>query len=167
MLIKVYYLFILLKLKFKCKRMESGFFLGSFSLDEGVFYPCTHHHIRKEKLMPKKPKKPCKHPGCPRLTDKCYCELHVKLHVNDRYNAYERGYSSRWQKASKQFLAKNPFCVNCEKNGKLTPATVVDHVNPHRGYEELFWSESNWQPLCKKCHNRKTRMQDQHQEYSY
>ena len=107
--------------------------------------------------MPKKPKRPCKHPGCPRLTSGRYCELHAKLHINDRASAFERGYNSRWQNVSKRFLANHPFCAECERNGKLIPATVVDHVNPHRGDEELFWSESNWQPLCKKCHDIKTR----------
>lgn len=35
-------------------------------------------------------------------------------------------------------------------------ATVVDHIIPHRGNEELFWDEDNWQGLCKRCHDRKT-----------
>ena len=38
----------------------------------------------------------------------------------------------------------------------LTPATVVDHVIPHRGDRKLFWDEQNWQPLCKECHDKKT-----------
>lgn len=117
--------------------------------------------------MPRKPKKPCKHPGCPQLTNDHYCDQHAKLHINDREKAFERGYNSRWQKASKRFLAKHPVCVRCERIGKLTPATVVDHIKPHRGDKVLFWNESNWQPLCKKCHDRKTRTMDQHQEYSY
>ena len=117
--------------------------------------------------MPTKPKRPCKHPGCPQLTSGHYCELHVKMHIKDRASAFDRGYSSRWQKTSKRFLANHPFCAECERNGKLTPATIVDHIKPHRGDEVLFWNEKNWQPLCKKCHDRKTRMNDQHQEYSY
>lgn len=117
--------------------------------------------------MPMKPKKPCKHPGCPLLTDDSYCEFHLKLHANDRDSAYERGYSSRWQKVRKRFLAKYPLCAECERTGKLTPATVVDHIKPHRGDKALFWDENNWQPLCKKCHDRKTRTVDQHQEYRY
>lgn len=44
--------------------------------------------------MPMKPKKPCKHPGCPRLTEDKYCELHVKLYTKERPNAGERGYYS-------------------------------------------------------------------------
>lgn len=117
--------------------------------------------------MPMKPKKPCKHPGCPLLTHETYCEFHVKLHVNDRASANERGYSSKWQSARKRFLANHPLCKECEREGKLTQATVVDHIKPHRGDEKLFWDVSNWQPLCKKCHDKKTRTKDQHQAYSY
>jgi len=46
--------------------------------------------------------------------------------------------------------------VECERKGHVIPATVVDHIIPHRGDETLFWDESNWQALCKKCHDRKT-----------
>lgn len=42
-------------------------------------------------FMPTKPKRPCKHPGCPRLTSGRYCELHAKLHINDSENAFEHG----------------------------------------------------------------------------
>jgi len=117
--------------------------------------------------MPMKPKKPCKHPGCPLLTAGNYCEFHIKLHTTDRSSANERGYSSRWQKVRSQFLKANPLCKECQSQGKLTPATVVDHIKPHRGDKVLFWDESNWQPLCKKCHDKKTRSLDQYQEYSY
>ncbi len=117
--------------------------------------------------MPMKPKRPCKHPGCPRLTNDRYCDQHTNLHTGDRAGAFERGYSSRWQKARKQFLARHPLCEECQRTGKLTPATVVDHIKPHRGNAALFWDEKNWQPLCKKCHDRKTRTLDQHQEYNY
>ena len=117
--------------------------------------------------MPTKPKKPCQHPGCPRLTNDRYCELHAKLHVSDRAGSADRGYTSRWQTARKRFLTKHPLCIECEEEGKLTPASVVDHIIAHRGDKALFWDEDNWQPLCKKCHDRKTRTMDQHQEYTY
>ena len=51
---------------------------------------------------------------------------------------------------------EHPLCAECLKNGVLTPATVVDHIVPHRGDHALFWDEQNWQPLCKDCHDRKT-----------
>jgi len=39
-------------------------------------------------------------------------------------------------------------------------ARIVDHVIPHRGDQELFWDTSNWQPLCKRCHDVKTAGED-------
>ena len=33
---------------------------------------------------------------------------------------------------------------------------VIDHIIPHRGDPILFWDRSNWQPLCKDCHDHKT-----------
>lgn len=46
-------------------------------------------------------------------------------------------------------------------------AEVVDHIVPHRGDEKLFWDESNWQALCKRCHDSKTMTEDRYQEYKY
>ncbi|MEG0271410.1 MAG: HNH endonuclease signature motif containing protein, partial [Clostridia bacterium] len=63
---------------------------------------------------------------------------------------------SRWRKARTLYLRKHPLCAECRRNGVLTPATVVDHIVPHRGDERLFWDEANWQPLCKTCHDQKT-----------
>lgn len=117
--------------------------------------------------MPTKPLKPCKHPGCPMLTADLYCEFHNRLHFNDRPSSSERGYGSRWRKASKYYLQKNPLCKQCEREGNLTRAEVVDHIIPHRGDKVLFWDESNWQALCKRCHDRKTRMEDQYPEYRF
>jgi len=39
-------------------------------------------------------------------------------------------------------------------------ATVVDHIIAHKGNANLFWDESNWQALCKRCHNSKTAAAD-------
>lgn len=62
----------------------------------------------------------------------------------------------RWRKARLLHLARNPLCVACQTEEKLTAATVVDHVIPHRGDVALFWDTTNWQSLCETCHNRKT-----------
>ncbi len=41
----------------------------------------------------------------------------------------------------------------CAKAGRVTAATVVDHIKPHRGDQKLFWDTANWQALCKPCHD--------------
>ena len=43
-----------------------------------------------------------------------------------------------------------------EAQGRVVPATIVDHVVPHRGDPDLFWDEANWAALCKRCHDAKT-----------
>jgi 5-methylcytosine-specific restriction protein A len=74
-----------------------------------------------------------------------------------RATAAERGYGYRWQQARAAFLAANPLCRECEKEGRVTEATVVDHIIPHKGDETLFWDEAgNWQSLCVQHHNEKT-----------
>ena len=37
--------------------------------------------------------------------------------------------------------------------GRRSPATVVDHIIPHRNDPVRFWDMANWQPLCARCHN--------------
>lgn len=113
--------------------------------------------------MPAKPKRPCSSPGCPELTTERFCELHKqKAYDYDRYRgtSTERGYDSRWRKARKIFLSRNPLCVECKGEGKLIEATVVDHITPHKGDKIKFWDQRNWQPLCKRHHDRKTATED-------
>lgn len=117
--------------------------------------------------MTRKPLKPCKHSGCPKLTEEKYCEEHKMLHVNDRKSASSRGYDSRWRAARNRFLKANPLCVKCKEEGKLVEAIVVDHTKPHRGDKTLFWDESNWQSLCKSCHDTKTMIEDRYKEYKF
>ena len=109
--------------------------------------------------MPMKPRRPCRYPGCPNLCESgTYCETHRMEWSHDalRGNAATRGYDARWREARKLFLHRNPLCQRCLKYGKVTPATVVDHIVPHRGDLLLFWDQENWQALCKPCHDQKT-----------
>ena len=64
-----------------------------------------------------------------------------------------RGYGYKWQKARERFLSEHPLCCYCERTGRVTAASVVDHKTPHQGDPVLFWDESNWQPLCKHRHD--------------
>ena len=73
-----------------------------------------------------------------------------------RGGAATRGYDSRWREARKLYLQRHPLCVKCLEERKKPLATVVDHVVPHRGDKKLFCDQSNWQPLCKEHHDKKT-----------
>ena len=66
-------------------------------------------------------------------------------------------YGKRWQAARAAWIATYPLCVECERQGRTTAATDVDHITPHRGNMERFWDVSNWQALCASCHAKKTR----------
>lgn len=117
--------------------------------------------------MPVKPKKPCSHPMCPRLTEGKYCDEHKETHSADRESASQRGYGRRWQKARARYLKRHPLCVKCLEAGRFTEASVVDHIEAHRGNDVLFWDEGNWQSLCKPCHDSKTFQEDINPEYRY
>lgn len=113
--------------------------------------------------MPVKPKKPCYYTGCTSLTTERYCTKHqneINHIYNKRCRAFKKMYNSRWYKARKQFLLKHPLCEECKNEGVVIAAEVVDHVIPHKGDEKLFWDESNWQALCKHCHDKKTAKED-------
>jgi 5-methylcytosine-specific restriction protein A len=79
-----------------------------------------------------------------------------------RESANDRGYTWRWRKAREIYLRQHPLCEceECRALGRIMPATVVDHRTPHRGDMRLFWDQSNWQAMSKRCHDRKTVRED-------
>lgn len=108
--------------------------------------------------MPYKPRPGCRYPGCSNRAEKgsAYCIKHKKQKERERPTSTARGYNYRWQKVRKMYLRENPLCVECLRVGIITPATVVDHINPHRGDQDKLWDSDNLQSLCESCHNRKT-----------
>lgn len=109
------------------------------------------------------PKKPCKKPGCGELTKTGFCSKHTALerrYDQERESSAKRGYGHRWRGARLDFLSKNPLCVECLGIGRVTAASVVDHIKAHKGDMRLFWDQNNWQALCKSCHDTKTAKHD-------
>lgn len=132
--------------------------------------------------MPSAAPRPCKRPGCRKLTTAgAYCPDHAaairKQADAQRGSSTQRGYGYKWQQASKKFLRDHPLC-QCEscKEGtlRLWPSSVVDHKTPPKLKEaldskdpnriaraqKLFWDQNNWQALNKQCHDRKTATED-------
>lgn len=70
-----------------------------------------------------------------------------------RKSSTERGYTWAWHKASKAYRYNNPLCVMCLNQGHEVASEITDHIIPHKGDKQLFWDESNWQALCKRCHD--------------
>jgi 5-methylcytosine-specific restriction enzyme A len=63
--------------------------------------------------------------------------------------------SKLWRDARAYHLGTSPLCVHCEAQGKVTEATIVDHIVP-RSQGGLPFAESNLQSLCESCHARKS-----------
>ena len=66
----------------------------------------------------------------------------------------QRGYGHKWRAARLAYLRDHPLCVMCQADGRVTAATVVDHIVAHRGDRVLFWDRNNWQSLCATHHSR-------------
>jgi 5-methylcytosine-specific restriction protein A len=78
-----------------------------------------------------------------------------------------RGYTTRWDREARQFRKQHPLCALCLASvpKRYAQADVVDHVVPHKGDMELFWDRTNWQSLCKPCHDG-TKQQQEVKGYS-
>jgi 5-methylcytosine-specific restriction endonuclease McrA len=77
-------------------------------------------------------------------------------HRSTEAKSYRHLYNnSRWKgphgRRAEQ-LQREPLCRMCAAAGRVTPATVADHVIPHRGNETLFW-EGELQSLCAPHHD--------------
>lgn len=68
--------------------------------------------------------------------------------------AYRKLYKSKvWTKGRLVFLANNPLCTRCQAKGRITRATVVNHIKPHKGDLALFYDTSNFEAVCAPCHD--------------
>jgi 5-methylcytosine-specific restriction protein A len=107
--------------------------------------------------MPRKPKKPCGHSGCPNLTDGYYCEQHRKEHAID-YNTFRRDpstdkrYGGEWKRISRAYRKAHPLCELCLANEQLVPAVLVHHKNPIKISGDNNWG--NLQSLCQHHHSQ-------------
>ena len=60
--------------------------------------------------------------------------------------------TAAWQRLRADQLAAEPLCAFCLLLDRITPATVADHVKPHRGDPDAFFT-GKLQSLCKHCHD--------------
>lgn len=106
--------------------------------------------------MPQSAMKTC--PYCQKpYRDQCNCGK-KRPRYEKRTKSYSRRYEcgKGWEKARLTYLGDHPLCVDCERNGRTTAATVVHHLIAHKGDPDLFWDQDNWEASCTACHNKRT-----------
>lgn len=105
--------------------------------------------------------RPCSTPRCPVVVTKNKaCPAHgdkVRRRDADQHRgtAAERGYDARWNRFSGLYRKRNPLCAHCERDGRVTPVDLVDHVIPLKVWPQGKYVGANLQPLCEACHARK------------
>jgi len=135
------------------------------------------HIILPQSKGAMKPSKPCALPRCVNKTHNTYCDKHIHLEGskfrNKKYNSSPWYNMPIWKGNPNKRLGKrgglreaqllrHPACQECERQGKVTPATVVDHIIEWKSGKtkkerwQLFVDPDNHQSLCTSCHNRKT-----------
>jgi 5-methylcytosine-specific restriction protein A len=103
---------------------------------------------------------------CGRVTSNTdrYCDEHkrekktpesVALYDKRRGSPSKRGYNNDWVKFRKFYLREHPLCVQCEKEGRITPASEIHHIKTLRDGGDKY-GESNLMPLCHSCHSKIT-----------
>jgi 5-methylcytosine-specific restriction enzyme A len=110
--------------------------------------------------MPHRAKRPCSTPKCPNLVEGAAsrCPEHEREHdkQSDTKTIEERRFyaSNRWRVTSERHRAKEPFCRECAKDGRVTLGKITDHITPLR-QNGARWSESNLQTLCREHDQQK------------
>ena len=101
--------------------------------------------------MPARPARPCTYPGCGVLTNtkEARCDEHATTWEKTGPQV-KRKTGEFLRKARKRLFQRNPLCVMCERQGKVTLAVIRDHIVPltEGGADEEF----NTQGLCEACH---------------
>lgn len=113
--------------------------------------------------MPNLPRRPCCVPGCSAYAVKGQgrCAAHARQPLSE-YRAQTNALykTGRWRVMRTKQLAREPLCRICAAEKRLTVATEVDHIRPHKGNKALFYDISNLQSLCHRCHSAKTARED-------
>lgn len=106
--------------------------------------------------MPASALRPCAEPRCPVLVRSGRCVAHGgerKPWVTSAATPRLRGPAN--QNRRKALFQREPLCRLCAAGGRVTLATIRDHiVNLKAGGAE--GTIENEQPLCKDCHRIKT-----------
>lgn len=109
---------------------------------------CTEHQARTRARF-------CRIQGCPdmALTGSSFCKQHQPEWTVKLADAFY--VSVGWRRFREWYIANHPLCAECERQGKLVPGVIVDHVVELKDGGAPF-DENNAQSLCRACHAYKT-----------
>lgn len=77
-----------------------------------------------------------------------------KAWATTRKSRHERGYGREHQRMRAVVLAEEPLCRPCRAAGRVTAATIADHIKPLS--EGGNGERENYQGICRPCHDAKT-----------
>lgn len=89
----------------------------------------------------------------PPLSDKERRREYQKTRDPSRQEFYR---STLWRDFRAAILAERPLCVVCEKAGRVTAATVLDHIQEVADRPDLALDPANVQPMCLHHHQSKS-----------
>ena len=113
-------------------------------------------------MPPWLPLRSCASQGCPSRVEvgQRYCATHKRQAVStdnrSRGAANKKVYDAKGRALRFAYLSQHPLCVLCEADGRVTAATVVDHVEPVALRPDLRLAWENLRALCAPCHNAHT-----------
>ena len=79
----------------------------------------------------------------PPVCHRSYTKELGREHDAKRGAPRERGYNTCWEKARTTYLMRNAPFVMCEKEGRVAPARLGDHIIPYKGDTALSWDTKN------------------------
>ena len=80
--------------------------------------------------------------------------------TNKQREAFNAKYNTaQWVTLRQIQLSKYPLCVACHAEGRVTPATVVDHLFPWSHISEEAFYINRFQSLCATHHATKTQLE--------
>lgn len=100
--------------------------------------------------------KPCTVAGCPEVVeDHSRCEGHrADREERRRERRGSKRYDRRdWRdRIRPRQLSREPLCEFCKEQGRIEPATEVDHIDGDPWNDDPY----NLRSLCKPCHSGRT-----------
>jgi len=102
--------------------------------------------------MPIAPPHPCAVSMCPHMTP---CPVHPRVAWRGATPAPPRIRGRKLQRLIKQLFDRQPLCVVCQAAGRVTVATIRDHVI-NLAAPGATDTEDNVQAICDACHAAKT-----------